>query len=230
MTTLFDSIGGIRSIAMVLAAGILATGCTSNAAGPPGDADGGGSGEPNACMMSRLTATGGGACASCSATSCAPTVQDFQSSCSAYLSCLCPGGSYKDDLASGCQSGITIACTNAGASMTDCETTVCADSCAKGTGPFGAPEAGVVRRRADGPFGGDDGAGDVRPLPGAAGQRVPHRRTCGLLQLPRRGDGLLLQRVAGRRRQGFVRRREGDLGDDDVRRRRLDRGLLFLRA
>lgn len=122
--------------------GLLASACSSNAADPPGDPDGG-SREASACMTTELATSNGSACASCVASRCAAALDGFQSSCGTYLACVCSGGSYADGRSSGCQSSITADCANAGASVTDCETSVCSSSCVANTNPFGSVDGGA---------------------------------------------------------------------------------------
>jgi hypothetical protein len=122
--------------------GILVCGCSSNAADPPADPDGGTSSTASACVMNELASAGGSACATCIQSNCEPTLQEFQDSCGTFFSCACPGGTYESSRSPGCQAGMTTDCTNAGMAITSCETSVCASSCVMSTNPFGGVDAG----------------------------------------------------------------------------------------
>jgi hypothetical protein len=73
----------------------------------------------------------GTGCVSCLSVDCGPLWSAAQTSCGAYLACVCPGGIYDASAAksSTCVSDLQGACATASDSLTSCEVTLCPEAC-----------------------------------------------------------------------------------------------------
>jgi hypothetical protein len=87
-----------------------------------------GSGGGNGACLQQSTSS---ACYSCMTSQCGSQVNDYESSCSDYVSCICPGGSYDACNVASCGSHLTAtgACQGAYMAVGQCATASCASQC-----------------------------------------------------------------------------------------------------
>lgn len=97
---------------------------------------GGGSGGATSCAQSAASPGGASsACSSCVEANCGSQISGFESGCSDYLSCMCPGGAFNASLAQQCQSKAQeSSCTSAGQGVATCASQQCASACNGGSG------------------------------------------------------------------------------------------------
>jgi hypothetical protein len=113
---------------MALSAGVAAA-CSS---GGPGASDGGGAVSAS-CVASAGGSTPTAGCTSCLEASCAQELSDVQAGCADYLACICPGGTYRQSLVSGCATeGEEQTCVSPSQSLNSCQSTGCAQPCSNG--------------------------------------------------------------------------------------------------
>jgi hypothetical protein len=86
------------------------------------------SGGGNAACLQQSTSS---ACYSCMTSHCGSQVTNFESSCSDYVSCICPGGAYDACNVASCGSHITAsgACQGADMAVGQCAEASCASAC-----------------------------------------------------------------------------------------------------
>jgi hypothetical protein len=103
-------------LAAAVAGGVFACSGTTN-----------GGGSNTACLQQSTSS----ACYSCMTTNCSSQVNTFESSCTDYISCICPGGSYDSCNVASCGSHLTAtgACQGADMAVGQCAETSCASEC-----------------------------------------------------------------------------------------------------
>lgn len=102
-----------------------ATECSTASSSSSGGGSGSGSGGVSSCLASSTTQ----ACIQCIEQSCNGQLGSLESACTAYISCICPGGVYNSGLVNGCQPDINAACSSAANVLGNCETNSCATAC-----------------------------------------------------------------------------------------------------
>jgi hypothetical protein len=102
--------------------------CTGSSSGG-GSGGGSGSGSGGTAMQC-LQSSANSACYSCAASNCAAQLSALETGCSAYISCVCPGGVYDANNVTECQPQEMVAgCTNALQPFATCEEQSCAAAC-----------------------------------------------------------------------------------------------------
>ncbi len=97
--------------------------CTGSSSGGSGSGSGG---TAMQCLQSSSTS----ACYQCIATSCAAQLSAVESGCSAYISCVCPGGVYDPNNVQGCTPDEMVSsCTSAIQPLGTCEAQSCGSAC-----------------------------------------------------------------------------------------------------
>ena len=87
---------------------------------------GSGSGGFTSCLAQSISSS----CSSCVQSNCGSQLSDYENGCSAYISCICPGGNYDSCAATSCQSQLTgTACTDATNAIGSCITQQCVSQC-----------------------------------------------------------------------------------------------------
>jgi hypothetical protein len=96
-----------------------------------GSSSGGGSGSSSGgTAMQCLQTSANTACYSCVASNCAAQLSALETGCSAYFSCVCPGGVYDANNVTACQSQEMVSsCTSALSPFASCEEQSCASAC-----------------------------------------------------------------------------------------------------
>jgi hypothetical protein len=79
------------------------------------------------------------ACYSCAQSNCGSQLSAFESDCSTYLSCVCPGGSYSSTAAASmaCAADVTGQCQTTDSTFSMCVQQKCQSQCSGGTGDGG---------------------------------------------------------------------------------------------
>jgi hypothetical protein len=90
------------------------------------------SGGTTGCLQQSVS----GACYSCVTSHCGSQVSNYESSCTNYISCICPGGTYDACNVASCSSQLTTsgACQGADLAVGQCATAACASECATTSG------------------------------------------------------------------------------------------------
>jgi len=106
----------------VACAALVAFACSSSS---------GSGGSASSCAQSAAgQGNTNGACSSCAESNCGSQISGYESGCSDYLSCICPGGSYNGSLAQQCVSKAQeSSCTPAAESVGTCVQQHCASQC-----------------------------------------------------------------------------------------------------
>lgn len=79
------------------------------------------------------------ACYSCAQSNCGSQLSAFESDCSTYLSCVCPGGTYSSTAAasSGCNADVTGQCQTTDMTFSTCIQQKCESTCSGSSGDGG---------------------------------------------------------------------------------------------
>jgi hypothetical protein len=114
---------GWLGLAAVVAAGVFTFACSGSTT------SGGGGG---ACLQQSTSS----ACYSCVTSHCGSQVSNFESSCTDYVNCICPGGTYDSCNVVSCSSHITAtgACQGADMAVGQCAESNCTSECATTSG------------------------------------------------------------------------------------------------
>jgi hypothetical protein len=100
-----------------------------------------GSAGPTACTTSGFDSNGNAACGTCVESACASQVSMFQSACSDFQSCACPGGTFNPADEKSCESKLTESgCSSALSVLDSCQQQHCTAKCTGG--PFDAGDGG----------------------------------------------------------------------------------------
>src|SRR5580704_13198404 len=128
------SMASPRWMVVALAVAAAAFACSSN---------NGGGVDGSSCISNSLSSTGNSACSPCLEASCSSLLGGFESACSDYLTCICPGGTLNQGLESQCSSKATEGtCNSSAQTLLSCIEANCQSQCttvsSSGSGGGGA--------------------------------------------------------------------------------------------
>ncbi|HEY1697849.1 MAG TPA: hypothetical protein VGG39_37065 [Polyangiaceae bacterium] len=105
-----------------------------SSSGGIGSSSGVGSSSGGSCLATAMNPT----CWSCLQGSCGSELGTFESDCSAYVDCVCPGGTYDACNATTCEPQITGVCGTSAQAVATCETQSCESACVQSGSSSGA--------------------------------------------------------------------------------------------